>query len=91
MSEQQNEEHGGQHGFEIIVNAEAHFVRDANVTFNEVVELAFPGGSTNPDYIFRVDFENAVSQPHSGTLVEGGHTQVMRSGTEFSVIRSVRS
>lgn len=91
MAEKDKDEHGNDHRFEIVVNAEAHDVRDANVTFNDAVELAYPGGGTNPDYIFRVDFENAASQPHSGTLAEGGHTQVKRSGTEFSVIRSVRS
>jgi hypothetical protein len=91
MPENDKDQHGSPHEFAVVVNAEGHEVRDANVTFNEVVELAFPGGSTNPDYIFRVDFENAASQPHSGTLVEGGHTEVKRSGTEFSVIRSVRS
>lgn len=81
----------GKPGFNITVNAELHSVHDANVTFDEVVELAFPGSSANPDYIFRVDFENAASQPHSGALAKGGHTQVKKSGTEFSVIRSVRS
>ena len=91
MAENDKNEPGHNDGFEIVVNAEAHDVRDANVTFSDAVELAYPGGSTNPDYVFRVDFENAVSQPHAGTLAEGGHTQVKRSGTEFSVIRSVRS
>lgn len=91
MAEKDKNDPGHHERFEIVVNAEAHDVRDANVTFDDAVELAYPGGSTNPDFVFRVDFENAVSQPHSGTLAEGGHTQVKRSGTEFSVIRSVRS
>jgi len=88
---QQSEHDPGEHGFHVVINAELHIVRDAHATFEEIVELAFPGGSTNPDNIFRVDFENAASQPHSGTLVKGGHTEVKKDGTEFSVIRSVRS
>jgi hypothetical protein len=76
---------------EIIVNGQPKPVHDANVTYEEVVDLAYPGGLSDPDAIFQVDFENAASNPHSGTLVAGGHTQVKQSGTEFSVIRSVRS
>lgn len=78
-------------GFEVIINGTKYPVHDANVTFEEIVELAYPGGLADENNIFRVEFENAQSQPHDGSLVKGGHTQVRRSGTEFSVFRSVRS
>jgi hypothetical protein len=87
----ENEHDPEKHEFEVVVNAELHALRDAEVTFDEVVELAFPGGGANPDNIFRVDFEDAASKPHSGSLVKGGTVEVKKNGTEFSVIRSVRS
>jgi hypothetical protein len=90
MSNEKEHEHETK-GHEIIVNTATHPVHDADVSFNEVVELAYPGGTSNPDYIFRVDFEDAASKPDSGSLVQGGHTQVKKSGTEFVVVRSVRS
>ena len=62
-----------------------------NATFEEIVELAYPDGLADENNIFRVEFENAQSQPHEGSLVKGGHTQVRRSGTDVSVFRSVRS
>lgn len=77
--------------FDLVVNGEPKTSRDANVTYEEAVEYAYPGGLSNPDHMFKVDFENAVSQPHDGSLVAGGATQIRRDGTEFSVIRSVRS
>jgi len=96
MSEDAKQDHnGGGHGpgrdYEIVVNGEEVTVRDANVSYEEAVEIAYPGALANPDHVFRVDFEDAASKPRSGTLVAGGKVEVKKRGTEFSVIRSVRS
>ena len=91
MSESASVHPDTQSGFEIVVNAEKVVVRDARVNWDQVVDLAFPGGREDPQAIFEVDFEDAASKPNSGPLAEGEHVEVERSGTEFSVIRSVRS
>lgn len=78
-------------GLRIIVDTVEHTVRDAHVTWDEVVEIAYPGQSQDPQYVFKVQYEDAASQPHSGTLVKDGHVAVKRSGTIFSVLRSVVS
>lgn len=78
-------------GFEIVVDTVEHPVHDANVTWGQVVEFAYPGQSEDPQYVFKVQYEGAVSQPHDGTLVKGGHVEVKKSGTVFSVLRSVVS
>lgn len=77
--------------FEIIVDTVEHTVDDAEVTWGQVVEIAYPGQSEDPKYVFKVQYEDAASEPRSGTLVKGGHVEVERSGTTFSVLRSVVS
>ncbi len=78
-------------GFEIIVDTVPHTVQDAKVTWAEVVDFAYPGQKDNPQYVFKVQYEDAASQPTSGTLVKGKHVEVKRTGTTFSVLRSVAS
>ncbi len=78
-------------GFEIIVDTVPHTVQDARVTWEQVVEIAYPGRSGDTQYVFKVQYEDATSHPPSGILVKGGHVQVERSGTTFSVLRSVVS
>jgi len=84
-------EAGNPDGFVIIVDTVEHTVHDAHVTWEQVVEIAYPGQSGNPEYVFKVQYDDAASHPQSGTLVKGGHTQVERSGTTFSVLRSLVS
>lgn len=78
-------------GFEIIVDTVEHTVHDADVTWKHVVDIAYPGQADDPQYVFKVQYEDAKSHPASGTLVKGQHVTVERSGTTFSVLRSVVS
>jgi len=89
MSDEEEAEHD--QDFEIVVNTKSHQIRNESVSYEQVVEFAYPGGLANPDFIFAVDYEKAKEPPHDGTLVAGQHVEVKRNGTEFSVIRSVRS
>jgi Multiubiquitin len=85
------EQEAAQHGFEIDVNGTPFTVAEANVSYDRVVDLAYPNGRSDPNAMFKVDFEDAQHQPSSGELVEGGSVEVKHRGTEFSVIRSIRS
>lgn len=78
-------------GFNIIVDTNEHTVHDAKVTWVQVVEIAYPGQAEDPQYVFKVQYEDAASAPHAGTLVKDGHVEVKRTGTTFSVLRSVVS
>jgi Multiubiquitin len=75
----------------IIVDTIEHVIDHERVTWEEVVEFAYPGQSGDPQYVFKVQYEDAASQPSSGTLVKGGHVEAERDGTTFSVLRSVVS
>ena len=73
------------------MNATEHVLHHDIVTYDEVVEIAFPGHPTNPDIVFSVTFEKAQSKPHQGTLAQGGKVEVKKKGTIFDVTQTNRS
>lgn len=79
-----------EHKYKIIVNGSEYTVPNETVTFDEVVEIAFPHHPTNPDIVFSVTFENA-EKPHQGTLAAGGKVEVKKHGTVFDVTQTNRS
>ncbi|HEV7566384.1 MAG TPA: multiubiquitin domain-containing protein [Microbacteriaceae bacterium] len=91
MSGEENETAAHRKEFKIVVDTVEHAVDDATVTWKQVVEIAYPGQSEDPQYVFKVQYEDAKSKPHAGTLVKGGNVEAERSGTTFSVLRSVVS
>ncbi len=76
--------------YEIVVNARVRVVNDKSVTYEQVVELAFPG-SHDPNVVFSMTFRHAASKPHSGELGAGGHVEVKKKGTIFNVTKAVQS
>jgi len=77
--------------YDVAVNGTPHTLEHEQIGFEKVVELAYPGQAGDEKYIFKVEYENAKSEPHDGKLVKGEHVEVRHTGTEFSVLRSVRS
>ena len=79
MSEAQNEGH--QKTYKIIVNG-THTTTDKEVlSFDDVVELAFP--QRDPNTIYSVSFEKA-KDPKEGDLVSG-QSVTIKENTEFDV------
>ena len=89
---QQGHEHGPghEHEIQIIVNGRKRTVPDDDVTFAEVVELAYPGPHTDPNVIFSVTYHHAASHPSHGELAAGGKAEV-KHDTVFNVTRTVKS
>ena len=77
------------HQYTIIVNTRPKKVDDRELTFAEVVALAFPG-ATDPDVTFTVTYHRAAGPQHEGNLSEGG-TVTIKDGTIFDVTRTRRS
>ena len=75
---------------EIVVNARPHAVTDRKVTFEQVVDLAFPNHQPNPNVVFSMTYRRAVSEPHAGELGAGGVVKV-KNGTVFNVTRTDKS
>jgi hypothetical protein len=76
--------------FEIIVNSRVRTVNERTVTFEQIVQLAFPG-QHNPNVVFSVTYRHAASMPHAGELGAGGSVDVKKEGTIFNVTRTVQS
>lgn len=76
--------------YEIIVNTRPKVVPAADVTFEQVVALAYPGPH-EPNVTFSMSYRNAASKPHAGELAAGGHVEVKKKGTIFNVYRTVQS
>ena len=76
--------------FKIIVNTRPKEVPRPKVTFEQIVELAYPGPH-DQNVTFSMTFRNAASKPHTGELAAGGAVQVKRKGTIFNVCRTVQS
>ncbi|MCE4224615.1 hypothetical protein HCU64_12690 [Methylobacterium sp. C25] len=75
---------------EIIVNARPYTVPNAHVTFEQVVQLAFPGAPGGTNVVFTMTYQHAASEPHAGSLTAGGAVDV-KKGSRFNVTRTVQS
>jgi len=76
--------------FEIIVNSRPRTVNARTVTFEQIVQLAFPG-QHEPNVVFSMTYRHAASTPHAGELGVGGTVNVKKKGTVFNVTRTVQS
>jgi hypothetical protein len=76
--------------YEIIVNARPRIVHDEDVSFEQVVALAFPGPH-GPNIMFSMTYRHAASKPHAGELGPGGVVEVKKKGTIFNVTRTDKS
>jgi hypothetical protein len=77
--------------YEIVVNGTLDDVEHQDVTYQQVVNIAFPG-QHDPNVTYSVAYRNA-DEPHggSGILVAGGSVKVKKKGTSFNVTPSTRS
>jgi Multiubiquitin len=87
---QQDEHFYSQVGFEIVVNARPHVIEHKHVTFEQVVQLAFPGAHGS-NIVFSMTYRHAASKPHAGELAAGGAVDVKRKGTIFNVTKTDKS
>ncbi len=75
--------------YEILVNARPRKVSRRKVTFEEVVQFAFPGAQPS-NVVFSMTFRHVSSEPHHGPLAAGGAVEV-KNGSVFNVTRTVQS
>ena len=60
------------------------------MTFEQVVQLAFPGQHA-ANVVFSMTYRHAASRPHGGELGKGGTVEVKPEGTVFNVTKTVQS
>ena len=75
---------------DIIVNGTSHPVSGDEVSFDQVVDIAYPDGGRGPLITYTVNFYNGAGRPPEGKLIEGQVAKV-KDGTVFNVTRTDRS
>ncbi len=75
---------------DIIVNGTHHPVPGDEVSFDQVVDIAYPDGGRGPLITYTVNFYNGAGRPPEGKLIEGKDAKV-KDGTVFNVTRTDRS
>ena len=74
----------------IIVNGQTKTVNSDQVSYGEVVALAYPVPPA-PNTIFSVTYRKAREPHHEGSLVEGQSVEVRKEGTIFNVTPTGKS
>jgi len=79
----------GPRTYEILVNTRPRVVVGRTVTFEAVVQLAFPNAPTS-GLAFSMTYWHVASTPQHGELAAGGFVEV-KNGSIFNVTRTVQS
>ena len=91
MPEETSVEQQSDQNATIIINGQSKVVTSRIVTWDEVVDLAFPGQRNDPNLMFVVTYEETEESKHDGTLAVGGIVRVKKEGTVFYVAGRRRS
>ena len=75
---------------DIIINGTSYPVADIEVSFDQVVDIAYPDGGRGPLITYTVNYYNGAGRPPEGKLTKGQSVKVM-DGTVFNVTRTDRS
>ncbi len=88
--EQPDEGHGHEKSFTVIVNGREKTVTANELTFNQVVALAFDNPPTGPNIEFTITYRRGEGHKPEGTLAEGGSVKV-KDGMIFNVTPTDKS
>ncbi|WP_433432284.1 multiubiquitin domain-containing protein [Nonomuraea sp. CA-141351] len=78
------------HRHKIIVNGRERTVEAEELSFEEIIRLAFDPVPTDPDVLFTVTYRHAAGHPHQGMLVAGESVEI-KNGTTFNVTPTSKS
>ncbi len=88
IEQTENKEHAPH--FTIIVNGRQKLVTKKELTFAEVVALAFDNPPTGPNIVFTITYRRGEGNKPEGTLVEG-ETVKIKEGMIFNVTATDKS
>ena len=90
MTEEQADKPEEKHkGYEIIVNGKPHNWENREISYSEVVDLAFPPPHKETE-IFTVQYSRGPDENREGTLIQGQQVFV-KNGMNFHVSRTDKS
>ena len=76
--------------FDIIVNGTTYPVPNDEVSYDQVVDIAYPDGGRGPLITYTVNFYDGAGRPPEGKLIKDEVAKV-KDGTVFNVTRTDRS
>lgn len=79
---------GHNKSYDIVVNGRPRTVTAHKLSYRDVVELAYPGGSADQNFLYTVSYANPHG--HDGTLAEGQEV-IIKDGISFNVGKTNRS
>lgn len=85
-----SQEHGHKEEFKIIVNGREKVVTVKELSFDEIVALAFSPVPSGPNVMFTVTYRHGPHENPEGTLTEG-HSVKIKDGMIFNVIQTDKS
>lgn len=88
--DKQNKGHGQDKEFTIIVNGRQKVVTTKELSFIEIVALAFDTPPTGPNIVYTVTFRRGQGNKPEGTLVEGDTVKI-KDGMIFNVTATDKS
>ena len=68
----------------ILVNGRRKVVPSNQVSYDEILALAFDPVPSGPNFVFTITYENIPARPHEGFLRPGRSVEV-QEGTRFDV------
>lgn len=80
-----------QRDFRIIVNGDAKIVHTRELSFDEIVKIAYPNPKPAQDVRYTVTYKRAVRPKHQGHLHAGESVVIRKDGTIFDVVRTYKS
>lgn len=88
--ERKHEEQKNDKDFNIIVNGRPKVVSQRELTFTEVVSLAFGNTPAGPNVVFTVTYRRGEGNKPEGTMVEGESVKI-KEGMVFNVTATDKS
>ena len=75
---------------QIVVNGRIEKVDGLEVTYDQIVNIAYPDGSRGPNISYTITYYNGAGDKPEGGLAPGETTKI-KDGTVFNVTRTDRS
>lgn len=85
-----NDAPGQNKEFKIIVNAREKIFKGREISFEQVVELAFPKAVPNPNIVYTVTYKRGEGNKPEGSM-DRGDTVKVKEGMQFSVTQTDKS
>lgn len=84
------ENQGQEKSFTIVVNAEQKTVTTRELTFEQLVQLAFPNNPQGGNWLYTVTYRKGEGNKPEGTLVKGESVK-LKDGMVFNVTATDKS